>query len=102
MSQYNSKSMSKTSESKTHFSHNPTRCLRRNCSMHTVSTAVGYLAHYRNGCQKNIPDCDKYTGDTVVDGGVWRFRGELARRVRTTLAKIGMVGPRREQEDEEE
>ncbi len=48
------KSVVRTSDVKTLFSHFPTSCLRGQCQYRRVDSEIGYLAHYRTTCQVSI------------------------------------------------
>ena len=45
------KSLVKTREVKTLFSHFPTSCLKGSCHYRRIDPQIGYLAHYRKTCQ---------------------------------------------------
>ena len=88
-----SKSITRTSEAKTLYSHYPTSCLRGYCERCSVPTSLAFMAHYRAKCQRSIPDCDNYMNHTVTDKTVLRWRDRLMARVLDTLDQVGLLGP---------
>ncbi len=80
------KSIIRSSQGKTMYSHYPTSCLRGYCHAITADPAsVAYMAHYRKTCQKAVPECANYLGETVRDESVLRFKDRLVERVNRAL-----------------
>ncbi len=83
------KSIIKTGEGKTMYSHYPTSCLRGYCyNMAANPQTVGYMAHYRKTCQKAVPECANYLNQTVRDETLLRFKDRLVKRVSAALADL--------------